>query len=147
MLLNATYSFSNYYETPLGLERNFWILWLLNFLNFVPELLEWKQLKNLCDLRRHKFILQHDNIVLGHMSQDRSRHTWKRWNGRLYPSRCCSFRLPFVSIDGTRPGSSEFSLLWKSQKKSKNGSIRGSPQKTHLFSEMVFDNYQKDGKK
>ena len=31
-------------------------------------------------------------------------------------SRCCSFRLPFVSIDGTRPGSSAFPFLWRSQK-------------------------------
>ena len=43
--------------------------------------------------------------MLGHMSQDRSRHTWKRW-----------IRLPFVSIDGTRPDSSAFRLLWRSQK-------------------------------
>ena len=28
----------------------------------------------------------------------------------------CSFRLLFVSIDGTRPGSSVFPLLWRSQK-------------------------------
>ena len=39
--------------------------------------------------------------MLGHMSQDRSGHTWKRWNGDLSPpaelSRRCSFRLPFVS--------------------------------------------------
>ena len=28
----------------------------------------------------------------------------------------CSFRIPFVSIDGTRPGSSTFPLLWRSQK-------------------------------
>ena len=32
------------------------------------------------------------------------------------PSKRCSFRLPFVSINGTRPGSSAFSLLWRSQK-------------------------------
>ena len=31
-------------------------------------------------------------------------------------SSCCSFRLPCVSIDGTRPGSSAFPLLWTSQK-------------------------------
>ena len=31
--------------------------------------------------------------------------------------------------------------------KSKNGSIRESPQKTHRFFEMVSDNYQKNGKK
>ena len=31
-------------------------------------------------------------------------------------SRSCFFRLSFVSIDGTRPGSSAFPLLWRSQK-------------------------------
>ena len=31
-------------------------------------------------------------------------------------SRRCSFRLPFVSIDGARPGSSSFPLSWRSQK-------------------------------
>ena len=31
-------------------------------------------------------------------------------------SRRCSFWLPFVSMDGTRPGSSAFPLLWRSQK-------------------------------
>jgi len=29
----------------------------------------------------------------------------------------------------------------------KNGSIRGSPQKTHRFFEMISDNCQKGGKK
>ena len=32
------------------------------------------------------------------------------------------------------------------KKKSKNGSIRGSPQKTHRFLKMVSDNCHKDGK-
>ena len=31
-------------------------------------------------------------------------------------SKRCSFRLPFVSIDGTRSGSSAFPLLWRSRK-------------------------------
>ena len=31
-------------------------------------------------------------------------------------SRRCSFRLPFVSINRTRPGSSAFPLSWRSQK-------------------------------
>ena len=31
-------------------------------------------------------------------------------------SRCCSFRLPFVSIDGKRPAVSAVPLLWRSQK-------------------------------
>ena len=31
-------------------------------------------------------------------------------------SRRCSFRLPFVSIDGTRPDSWAFRLFWRSQK-------------------------------
>ena len=30
--------------------------------------------------------------------------------------RPCSFRLPFFSIDGTRPGSLELPLFWRSQK-------------------------------
>ena len=30
-------------------------------------------------------------------------------------SRCCSFWLPFVSMDSTRPGSSAILLLWKCQ--------------------------------
>ena len=49
-------------------------------------------------------------------------------------SRRWSFRLPFVLIDGTRPGSSAFPLLWTSQK-------------IDRFFEMVSDNYQEDGKK
>ena len=53
-------------------------------------------------------------------------------------SRRYSFRLPFVSIDDTRPGISAL------MKKSKNWSIRGMPQKTHRFFEMVSDSCQKD---
>ena len=60
-------------------------------------------------------------------------------------SRRCSFRLPFVSIDGTWPGSLiSISTLMK---KSNNLSIRGSPQKTHHLLEIVSDNFQKDEKK
>ena len=46
--------------------------------------------------------------------------------------------LPFVSIDGTRPLPISVSALMK---KSKNGSIRGSTQKTHLFFKMVSGNF------
>ena len=68
---------------------------------------------------RYTTKLSSSMTVLGHMSGDLSRHTWKRWNRRSYPtavlSRRCSFRLPFVTTDGTRPDTSEFPLLWKSQ--------------------------------
>ena len=58
--------------------------------------------------------------------------------------RRCSFPLPFVSIDGTMAWLISISALIK---KSKNGSIRGSPQKTHRFFEMVYVKCLKDGKK
>ena len=72
----------------------------------------------------------------GHMSQDWSRYTWKL-------SRHCSFRLPFDSIDGTRPGSSVSALI----KIIKNGSIRRLPQKTHRLFKMVSHNCHKGRKK
>ena len=56
--------------------------------------------------------------------------------------RRCSFRLPFVSIDGTRPGLSAFPFLWRSQKMD----WFLDRLKTHRFFEMVPNNCQKDGK-
>ena len=51
---------------------------------------------------------------------DQDTISWNAEMGGLTPPavlyRPCSFRLPFVSIDGTRSGSSIFPLLWRSQK-------------------------------
>ena len=38
-------------------------------------------------------------------------------------------------------------IILQHEHESKNGSIRGSPQKIHRFFEMVSNNCQKDGKK
>ena len=48
--------------------------------------------------------------------------------------------------DNARPHVARPVKTYVKMKKSKNGSIRGSPQKTHRFFEMVSDNCQKDGK-
>ena len=70
--------------------------------------------------------------AVGPMLQNQWKPTLKRWHGRSYPT--CR----------TLPISISISTFIK---KSKNRSIRGSPQKTHRFFKMVADNCQKDGKK
>ena len=58
-----------------------------------------------------------------HMSQDRSRHTWERWNERSYPTRRTlqTLLLPTTICfewwhTACLTGSSAFPLLWRSQK-------------------------------
>ena len=86
--------------------------------------------------------------MLAHMSQDWSRHTWKRWNGISYPTRYThqALLLPNkIFFDWWYTGwVISISALMK---KSKNESIPGSPQKTHRFFEFVSGICQKDGKK
>ena len=86
--------------------------------------------------------------MFGHKSQDRSRHIWKRWNGRSYPSRRTLQKLLLpTNICFDRWHTAWLISISALMEKSKNRSIRGSPQKTHHFFEMVSDNCQKDGKK
>ena len=84
----------------------------------------------------------------GHILLDRSRHTWKHWNGRSY-STCRTIKtllLP-TNIYFDRWHTAWLFSISALMKKSKNGSIRRSPQKTHHFFEMISNNFQKDGKK
>ena len=63
--------------------------------------------------RHDKLILQHDN-ARPHVARPVKTYLEIIMRGPTPPavlSRYCSFRLPFVSIDGTRPGSSAFPLL------------------------------------
>ena len=80
--------------------------------------------------------------MLGHMSQDRSKHNFlKRWNGRSYPTRCTlqTLLLP-TTICFDRWHTAWLISISALMKKSQNGSIRGSPQKTHWFFEMISMN-------
>ena len=85
--------------------------------------------------------------MFGHMSQDRSRHTWKRWIRRSYPTRPTrqTLLLP-TSIFFDRWHTTWLIGISALMKKSKNGSIHGSPQETDRFFKMVSENCQKDGK-
>ena len=71
--------------------------------------------------------LSSNMTMLGHMSQNRSRHIVlgnAGMGGITRPdvlSRHFSFWVPFVLINGTRPGSSAFPLLWRSQKMDRFG--------------------------
>ena len=96
--------------------------------------------------RHDKVILQHDNVRL-HV-RDQSRHTWKRWNRRSYSTHRS---LQTLSVPNTICFN-QWHTAWlisisALMKKSKNRSIRGSPQKTHRFFKMVSDNWEKDEKK
>jgi len=85
--------------------------------------------------------------MLDPMSQNRSKHTWKRWNGKSYPtrhpfSRHCSLYHLFRSM---AHGLADQHL--RLMKKSKIGSIRGSPQKMSSFFDAGFVRCPKDGRK
>ena len=91
----------------IGIKRN-WCVWAEH----------WR--RNDHSAKRDTTKLSSSMTMLGYMSQDRSRHTWKRWNGRSYPTlRTFQTLLLPTTIcfdNGTRPGSSAFPLLWRSQK-------------------------------
>ena len=58
--------------------------------------------------------------MLDPMLRKWTRNTWKRWNGKSYPthpfSRRCSLWLSLVSINGTRPGWPALPVLRRSKK-------------------------------
>ena len=64
------------------------------------------------------------------MLKSLSRHTWERWNGRFYLTR--RILQPATFFDRWYGG--WLISISAFLKKSKNGSISGSPQKTHRFS-------------
>ena len=76
--------------------------------------------------RHQKVILQHDNDRPHVARPVKTYLETLKWEILPHP--------PYFSISAL-------------MKKSKNGSIRLSPQKTHRFFEMVSDNRQKDGQK
>ena len=79
-------------------------------------------------------------IMLGRMSQDRSKHTWKRWNGKSYPTRrTLQTLLVPNTICFDRWLTSSLISISALMNNSKNGSIRGSPQETHRFFEMASE--------
>ena len=86
--------------------------------------------------------------TVGLMLQNRWKPTWERWNGRSYPTR----RTLQTLLLPTTICFDQWNTAWlisisAFMKKSKKGSIRGLPQKTHRFFKIVSDNCQKDGKK
>ena len=58
----------------IGIERN-WCVWPVH----------WR--RNSHSTKRYTTKLSFSMTMFGCISQDRSRHTWKRWNGRSYPTR------------------------------------------------------------
>ena len=86
--------------------------------------------------------------IFGHMSQDRSRDTGKRWKGRSYPTHhnFQTLLLP-TTICFDRWHMAWLVSISALGKKSVNGSIYESPQKTHRFLEMISENWQKDAEK
>ena len=58
----------------ISIERN-WYVWAEH----------WR--RNGHNIKRDTTKLSSSMTMLGHMLQDWSRHTWKRWNGRSYPTR------------------------------------------------------------
>ena len=58
----------------IGIEQN-WCVWANH----------WR--RNGHSTKRDTTKLSSSRTMLGHRSQERSRHTWKRWNGRSYPTR------------------------------------------------------------
>ena len=76
------------------------------------------------------------------------KHTWERSNGNFYPTRRIPqiLRRPIITCSG------EWHMVWlisssAHMKTSKNGLIRGWPQKMNTFTVTVFELYQKDGQK
>ena len=118
----------------IGIECN-WCVWAKH----------WR--KNGHSTKRDTTMLSSSITMLSYMSQDQSQHTWKRWIGRLYPTRHTlqTLLLP-TSICFDRWHTAWLIRISTLMKKSKNGSIRGSPQSTHRFFEMVSNKWQKDGK-
>ena len=49
--------------------------------------------KNDYSTQRYMEKLSSSMTMLSHKSQDRSKHTWKRWNGRSYPTDTERFRI------------------------------------------------------
>ena len=81
--------------------------------------------------------------MLGHISQDWSRHTWERWNRRSYHThRTLQTLLLPTAICFDRWHTAWLISISTLIKMSK----RGSPQNTHRLFEIVSDNGQKDGK-
>ena len=79
--------------------------------------------------------------------KDQWKSTWKRWNGRSYTTqRTLQTLLLPTTICFDRWHTAWLISIFALIKKLKNGSICGSPQKTHRFFEMVSDHCQKDGK-
>ena len=69
----------------IGIKRNWWV-WAEH----------WR--RNDYSAKRDTTKLSSNITMLGHMSQDGSRHTWKRWNGRSYPTHCTLQMLLFSTI-------------------------------------------------
>ena len=74
--------------------------------------------------------------------------SWKRSNGKYYPTRRISqiLRGPIITCSG------RWHMVWlisssAYMKTSKNGLIRGGPQKMNTFTVTVFELYQEDGQK
>ena len=86
-------------------------------------------------IKRDTTKLSSSMTMISHMSQDRSRDSWKRWNGRSYPTRRTlqTFLLP-TTICFDQCHTAWLIRISAIMNKSKNGSIRRSPQKTHRFS-------------
>ena len=118
----------------IGIERN-WCVWA-----------EYWRI-NSHSTKRDTTKLSSSMTMLGHMSQERSRHAWKRWNGRSYPT-CRTFQTLFLptTICFDQWYSACLICISALMKKSKNGLIRGSPQKMHV-SEIISGSCQKYKKK
>ena len=74
--------------------------------------------------------------------------TWKYSNGKSYPTR----RIPQILRRAIITCSGRWHMVWlisssTHMKTSKNGFIRGQPQKMNTFTVTVFELYQKDGQK
>ena len=97
----------------IGIERN-WCIWAEH----------WR--RNGHSTKRDMKKLSSSMTMLGHMSLDRSRHNWERWNGRSYPTRITLQTLLFpttICFDWWHMA--WFISISALMKKSKNGSIRG----------------------
>ena len=78
--------------------------------------------------KRDTIKLSSSMTMLDHMSQDTPRHTWKRWNGRSYHTRRTFHKLLLPNtICFDRWDTAWLISISALMKKSKNGSIRGSP--------------------
>ena len=106
----------------MGIERN-WCVWAEH----------WR--KNGQSTKRDTTKLSSSMTMLGHMSQDRSRHIWKRCNGRSHPTRLTLHTL----LLSTTICFDRWHTAWLN-------SI-SALMKNRFFFKVVSDNYQKDWKK